>query len=228
MPNQAKRIFYRIVVSGLRTYARLACDFRVQGIDLIPPGPKIYVANHVASVDPYWAMAVLPDFLHFVVGPPYALTWLAPALDFFEQINAMPEQRKEVVDRACHWLARGEAVYIAPEGDVQPPFQPGHFYSGLAKIYRRSGAPVVPVATAVAPENIRRYPKWDIRVGDRNYEARMVWDGKICVAVGRPMYPQLRDDLYEEEDNRRITTEVRSVLCAMLENIRQTSFDGRV
>ncbi len=218
--SQLKNALYRGFVGMLRAYGRIAWDFKVQGRNLIPRGPKIYVANHIASVDPYWAMMAVPEFLHVIIGPPFAVRWLQPTFRFFEQINAMPQHRRNVVDQACHYLTLGESVYIAPEGDVQPPFQLGHFYSGLAKIYRKSLAPIVPIAMAVAPERIRRHPRWDIKVDDRTYEARMVWRGKVRVSIGAPRYPQLRSDVDEEEDNRRITADVRGAMELMLAALR--------
>jgi 1-acyl-sn-glycerol-3-phosphate acyltransferase len=164
-------------------------------------------------------MACLPDFLHFVVGPPMLIRGMRPLLGAFEQINALPAHRKSVVDAACHYLALGEAVCIFPEGDVQPPFQLGHFYTGLAKIYRRSGAPIVPIALAASPERIRHHPKWDIVMEGRAYQARMVWRGRVRVSIGVPLRPVLNHDLDEEQDNRRITEEVRNRIGSMLSEL---------
>ena len=217
-----KNIIYRSLVGVLQGYARAAYDFRIVSTGTPPRGPKIYVPNHLSSMDPYWLMAALPDFLHFVVGPPMFIRGMSTLLGAFEQINALPEHRKSVVDAACHYLALGEAVCIFPEGDVQPPFQLGHFYTGLAKIYRRSGAPIIPIALAASPPNIRRHPKWDIVMERRTYEARMVWRGKVGIGVGEPLRPALNRDTDEEKDNRRITEEVRDRIGDML---RQLALD---
>lgn len=220
MPKSVvKRTLYRSIVGIIRTYSRLRWDFRVSGDQNLHAGPKLYVANHITTVDGYWLMMAAPEFLHFVVGPPYSVRWFAPILRSFEQINAMPEYRKFTVEQACGYLARAESVCILPEGDVQPPFQLGHFYSGLAKIYRRSLAPIVPVALAVSPRDIRRHPPWDMMVDGRRYEARIVWRGKVQVAFGKALHPALRDDVSEEEDNRRITEEVRAQIAVMLRDL---------
>jgi 1-acyl-sn-glycerol-3-phosphate acyltransferase len=140
-------------------------------------------------------------------------------LGFFEQINALPAHRKSVVKAACHYLALGEAVCICPEGDVQPPFRLGHFYSGLAKIYRQSGAPIIPIAVAASPRHIHRHPKWDIVMDGRTYEARMAWRGKVRISIGEPQTPVLNCDTDEEKDNRRITEEVRDSIGRMLHKL---------
>jgi|CXWL01.1.fsa_nt_gi 1-acyl-sn-glycerol-3-phosphate acyltransferase len=225
--SHVTQFLYHSFVGLIRMYSRFAWDFRVSGGKRVPLGPKIYVANHIVSVDPYWVMMAVPEFLHIVIGPPFGVRWLAPVFRSFEQINAMPQHRKAAVSQACHYLALGESVYIAPEGDVQPPFQLGHFYSGLAKIHRQSLAPIVPVALAVSPENIRRHPKWDMKVDDRTYEARMVWRGKVRVMIGEALTPTLRHDVDEEEDNRRITEEVRASIATMLSELAP-EFDDSV
>ena len=217
--SHVKQFLYHSFVGLIRTYSRFAWDFRVSGSVRVPLGPKIYVANHISSVDPYWVMMAVPEFLHFVIGPPFGIRWLAPVFRSFEQINAMPQHRKTTVSQACHYLALGESVYIAPEGDVQPPFQLGHFYSGLSKIHRRSLAPIVPLAMAVSPGSIRRHPKWDMKVDGRTYEARIVWRGKVRVMAGEALTPGLRHDVDEEEDDRRITEEVRASIATMLDKL---------
>jgi len=197
---------------------RRTLDFRIYGGHLAE-GPKIYVSNHVTSLDAYWLLSAIPEFLHFVVGPPFGVRGMAGIFNAFEQINALPEHRKSVVHEASRYLAQGECVCITPEGDVQPPFQLGHFYAGLAKTYRMSLAPIVPIALAVSPKDIRRHPRWDMRVDGRTYEARMVWRGKVRVMIGEAMSPELCHDVDEAEDNRRVTEEVRTRIAAMLNKL---------
>lgn len=222
--NQAKRFWYRSFVGAIRAYQKLFWDFRAFGRERIPPGPKIYVSNHISSVDHYWVMLVSPDPLHMIVGPGYQPGLAARFLRYFEQINAMPEHRGDVVNEACRYLALGEPVYITPEGDLQPTFQLGRFYTGVAKIYRKSRAPIVPLALVAPRSCMRRHPRWDLRVGDRTFPTLMVWRGPVCVNVGEPFSPVIRDDLSEEDDNRRITDEVRERIQSLTEEVRTSHF----
>jgi 1-acyl-sn-glycerol-3-phosphate acyltransferase len=217
--SHIKNFMYRSFTGLIRGYSRTALDLQILNQARVPEGPKIYVSNHLTSFDPYWLMAALPEFLHFVVGPPMLIPGMSKTLKAFEQINALPAHRKNVVDAACHYLALGEAVCIYPEGDVQPPFQLGHFYTGLAKIYRQSGAPIVPIALAASPDRICRHPNWDIMMEGRTYEARMMWRGKVRVAIGEPLRPALNYDTDDENDNRRITEEIRDRIGNMLREL---------
>lgn len=210
---------YRCAVGMLRVYSYFAWDLRAQGLPGIPNGPKIYVSNHVTSLDPYWLMMTAPDFLHFVVGPPYHIRGAGPVLRTFQQINALPGHRKRAVAEACHYLAQGEAICICPEGDVQRPFELGHFYAGLARMYCQSRAPIIPVALAVNPRGIRRHPRWDIHLENRRFEARMYWRGRVRLRFGEAMTPQF-SDADDEGEHRRITELVRQRIGAMLEELR--------
>src|SRR3990172_1978533 len=106
----------------IMVYRRLFLDLHVWGRENIPEGPKIYVTNHVTSTDPFWVLPEFTEPVHIVIGPGYNLPWVAKVLDAFEQINCMPAHRNTVVKKAVTYLQRGEAVYTAPEGDLQDLF----------------------------------------------------------------------------------------------------------
>ncbi len=218
--NHAKRFWYRAFQGAIRCYQRVFWEFHVCGRDRIPSGPKIFVSNHITSVDQYWIMLALPDPLHMIVGPGFANPLVARVLDYFEQINAMPDRRRQVVDSACRYLEMGESIYITPEGDLQPPFELGFFHTGVAKIYRKSRAAIVPVALAVPRDRIRRHFRWDLRVGDRIYPTAMVWRGPVCVNIGEPFRPAFRGDLTERDDDQRITDEVKARIQRLADEAR--------
>jgi 1-acyl-sn-glycerol-3-phosphate acyltransferase len=168
-------------------------------------------------------LPVLKEPIHFVVGPAYAYRLFQPFLDMTEQINAMPENRKAVVSQAAKYLSKGEAVYIAPEGDMFDPFELGKFYSGAAKIYRASGAPILPVAL-VAPRHSMTFHRGITTVVDgRVYRMLNVHRGTYCVSIGEPFQPKVLGGT-EEEQNERITAEIKSRIQAMIEDVRYNKF----
>lgn len=199
-------------------------DFRIQRKGKSICGEKLYVSNHLTSLDPYWLVAALPEYLHFVAGPPFHLPVIRSLFTIMEQINALPQNRKSVVPSAAELLTRGETVCLFPEGDIQPPFALGHFYPGLARIYRMSHAPIVPVVLAVDPLAIRHYPRWDICIEGRNYETRIAWRGKVRLKIGEPFWPEIDPRLSEEEQDRTITAQVRTTMERMLDELGRESF----
>jgi len=217
-----KRTLYFTLVHATKIYQKLFMDFRVWGRELLPSGPKIYVTNHITSTDPNWILSVFTEQVHAIWGPPYQSKLTARILDFLEQINAMPEHRKTVVDAAVRYLKNGESVWILPEGDLQAPFQLGHFYPGAARIYRRTRAPIIPIAL-VAPRSAMREWPMNIVVDGRVYRTIMVLRGPYCVNVGEPFFPNTTEDGGPEED-QRVMEELKERIRVLVEDVRTNKF----
>lgn len=146
--------------------------------------------------------------------------------DRFQQINAMPEMRSQVVPKAVEYLARGESVYTAPEGDLQDPFALGRFYPGVGRIYRRSRAPIIPIALLAPRRAMREYPRLAMTVDARVYRTVMVLRGTYCINIGEPFTPGVRDDLSEDEDARRIAEQLRDRVQSLICEIRDRLLPG--
>lgn len=215
------RICYHALVTALRAYRRLFLDVTVVGRERIPPGPKIYVTNHVASTDPYWVLPVFTEPVHVIIGPGYQSRVMGWVLDRFGQINAMPAHRHRVVDESIDRLRRGGSVYTAPEGDIQHPVTMGRFYPGVAKIYRRFPVPIVPIALLAPRESLRAIPRLDMTVEGRVYRGVFVLRGPLRIHVGEPLRPVARDDVDEKDDNERIMGEIKERMRGLLSDIRR-------
>lgn len=219
--NHAKRLYYNAFVTSIRVYQRLFLDLRVWGREHIPPGPKIYVQNHITSTDPYWVLPLLPEPVHVIIGPGYQSKIMAYLLDYLEQINATPRHRKTVVDHAVRYLRRGEPVYTAPEGDLQETFNLGRFYPGVARIYRRCQVPIIPIALLAPRSAMKEYPLLKMVVEGRVYQCVMVLRGPFCVNIGKPFRPELCRSVDETEDNQRILNELKERMRLLIEDMRK-------
>lgn len=222
--NRPKQLMYNSAVVAVRLYQKLFLDLHVWGREHIPPGPKIYVTNHITTTDPYWVLPVFTEPVHVIIGPGYKSKWLARVLDYLEQINALPQHRKAVVDQAVRYLERGESVYTAPEGDLCPTFQLGRFYPGVAKIYRRIQVPIIPIALLAPRHAMKERPSLEINVDGRTYRAVTVMRGPYAIHVGRPFWPELRATADEAADNLRIMEDLKARLQALINEIRVDRF----
>ena len=217
-----KRTLYSTMVYTTKIYQRLFMDFRVWGREHIPPGPNIFVSNHITSTDPHWVLPVFTEPVHIIIGPGYQSKIMARIFDFFEQINAMPAHRKTVVDAAVRYLKKGESVWSAPEGDLQAPFQLGPFYPGVARIYRRTHAPMIPIAL-VAPRSAMREWPMKIVVEGRVYRTIVVLRGPYCVNIGEPFRPVTNENGGPEED-QRIMELLKERIRWLAEDVRTNKF----
>jgi len=217
--NQPKRLLYNAFIASIRLYQSLFLDLRVWGRKHIPPGPKIYVQNHITSTDPYWVLPILPEPVHVIIGPGYQSKVMARVLDYFEQINAMPQHRKTVVDDAVKYLKRGESIFTAPEGDVQETFRLGRFYPGVARIYRKIQVPIIPIALLAPRRAMKEFPRLKMVVEGHVYRCVVVLRGPFCVNIGEPFLPNLRDG-DESEDHQRLMDELKERIRLLIEDVR--------
>jgi 1-acyl-sn-glycerol-3-phosphate acyltransferase len=220
--GRLQRAVYWGLVGLNAVYQKLFLDLRVRGRELIPPGPKIYVTNHITSTDPHWVLPVLPDAVHILIGPGYQSKLLAPIFDYVEQINVMPAHRKTAIDKAVAYLQKGETIYVSPEGDLQPQFQLGHFYPGTARIYRRTRVPIIPIAFVAPPSAVRELP-FTMQVDGRVYRSLVVLRGPFCINIGAPFHPGVTDSGDAGED-ARIMEAIREKIRLLVDDVRANKF----
>lgn len=220
--NVVKRAIWHAYVLTIRAYQCLFLRLHVWGREHIPPGPKIYVTNHITSYDSFWVTPFFTEPVHTVIGPGYQ-TWMGEkVLDWFEQINAMPAHRHTVVSKALAYLERGEAVYLAPEGDLQELFQLGRFYPGVARIYRLSRVPMIPIAL-VAPKRAMRELPIPITVEGRVYRTVVVFRGPYCINIGEPFAPDIPEGT-EKEQEEHILKLLAARIQSLSEEVRMNKF----
>jgi len=219
--NLLQRTIYKSLLLGLRVYRGLTLDWRVWGLENLPDGAKIFAANHITSHE-LLLMTSIPEPVHVVVGPACKyriVAWLCKKL---EQINAMPAHRKNVVPEAVEYLKRGESVFLNPEGDFHEPFAMGPFYPGVARMYRLSGAPIIPIAVLAPKSTLRKLPT-TITVDDYVYRTVVVRKGPYCVHFGKPFYPECPDGTPDEQD-AAILEQIRNRIEELVEETRVNTF----
>lgn len=129
---------------GFTTLAKLN---RVEGIENVPAtGPAILMINHIAFIDPFVVLHVLPRNI-IPLAKIEALE--IPIVGIFPRLwEVIPVRREEfdrqAVQRVLEVLQAGEITLVAPEGTRSPQLQRGKV--GVAYLAARSRVPVIPVA----------------------------------------------------------------------------------
>ncbi len=176
---------WRLVRAALRSLAAATgTPVAAKGLDRIPPGPVVYVANHASYLDGFVLAATLPAPLSFVAKAELDRRWT----------TALPLRRlgTAFVQRAetAHGIAgagalaelagSGRSLVVFAEGTFgrMPgllPFHMGGFMAAAA-----TGLPVVPVAIR-GTRSMLRAGSWRPR------------RGMIAVAVGPALRPEPGD-----------------------------------
>jgi 1-acyl-sn-glycerol-3-phosphate acyltransferase len=132
-----------------RTFFLLAgMPLRLRGLEHLPPGQCVVVANHASYLDGVVMAAALPPRFGFVIKREMNDVPLAGLLlrrigsEFVERFN----RHKGGTDarRVLRTAASGHSLVFFPEGTFKPEVGLGKFHTGAFVIAARAACPVVP------------------------------------------------------------------------------------
>lgn len=159
-----------------RAGARLVCrayfalcvlPVRVAGLERLPAGPCIIVANHASYVDGPLLFACLPPRFGFVIKKEASRIPLAGLLlrrlghHFVERRNR--HEGASDARRILRAVEQGQAVAFFPEGTFTAQDAVGRFHNGAFAAAARAGVPVAPVAIRGTRRILRArtvLPRW--------------------------------------------------------------------
>ncbi len=135
-----------------RIYFKVFYNFKVKGLENIPPkGALLIAGNHLSNADPpaIGAFAGLVRDSRFVAKKEL---FAVPGLGwFFRHCNYIPVDRKRTVGdmgalkEVVEALERGESIVMFPEGTRSKTGQPQKPKGGIGFLVYKTGAPVLPV-----------------------------------------------------------------------------------
>ena len=135
-----------------RVFFKTCYDFKVEGLENIPPtGALIIAGNHLSNADPpaIGAFAGLVRDSRFMAKKEL---FAVPVLGwFFRRCGYISVDRKRTIgdfgalEGAIAALNRGESIVMFPEGTRSKTGQPQKPKSGVGFLVYKTGAPVLPV-----------------------------------------------------------------------------------
>ncbi|MGQ0383975.1 MAG: lysophospholipid acyltransferase family protein [Gammaproteobacteria bacterium] len=180
---------------------------RVSGMERLPPGPCIIVANHASYVDGPLLFACLPPRFGFVVKKEASRLPIAGLLmrrlghHFVERMNR--HEGAGDARRILRAVEQGQAVAFFPEGTFRAETGVGRFHSGAFAAAVRAGVPVAAVAIRGTRRILRAktlLPRWgrievealdpEVPATGQSDAAAVLRDGvraRIAAAVGEPL-----------------------------------------
>jgi len=139
-------LLYRLAYRTVRFLLHLGFGFRVEGVEHIPPGGALVVANHPSALDPVVLAAALPRRALFIGAAEFLSMPLAGWA--MRAYGTIPVRRGRidlaVVREAVRALEAGVLVAIFPEGRISP--DGGSPKAGAGILAARAGVPTVPAA----------------------------------------------------------------------------------
>jgi 1-acyl-sn-glycerol-3-phosphate acyltransferase len=135
----------------LRRPLRHGLRWAVEGVERIPAeGPVLLASNHISYFDPlcicYVADLAGRKARFLAKAELFESWWFGPMM---RQVRSIPVARgtgdASSLDAATAALAAGELVVVFPEGTISPELEPMAGKTGVARLARTAGVPVLPL-----------------------------------------------------------------------------------
>jgi 1-acyl-sn-glycerol-3-phosphate acyltransferase len=211
-----QKLLHMLLVAVVRTYTWLMLQMDILWQAPFPPGPKLIVANHPSTTDPF--------YLGLLSNQPVSLLimeslFLVPIFGAFLRLSGhIPVAQgrgRPAFDAAYRRLVRGRSVAIFPEGDLSPA-QGGccRPRNGAARLALLTGVPIIPVGIYLPRERRRAIgPK----IAGERQAGYLYLRGKYGMTIGQPMH--FRGDI----ENRDHVVSVSEQIMGQIMSLAQES-----
>jgi 1-acyl-sn-glycerol-3-phosphate acyltransferase len=176
-------ILYYIGWILLKTYVRLLFRKDMALYGAMPRGPKILVANHPTTSDPFILLTTVRDQIRvLILGQIFAIPVFGRYLKLSGHVPVYKKDGRKAFDAALANLRRGVSVLVFIEGGVTLKHD-GHPKprTGAVRLAYESGAPIVPIGIGVQNSHIRDIFHW---AGGKHLHAKWYFRGRYAVTIG--------------------------------------------
>lgn len=204
-------LYYSFVSTCISIYAKIMLRVDVQWQADLPPGPRIFAANHPSAIDGFIIHAIIPgEVSTLITRNAFNIPLFGPLIRKTGQIPVIGLGEK-AMEEALEVLHRGGTVAIFPEGTYSP--REGGFQrprTGVARLALMTGAPVIPMGIHILQER-----NLTIRTKIKGAQSEGHWYlyGPYHVTVGKPLY--FEGDFNDMKRVREVTQAVMTHIGAL-------------
>lgn len=215
-------IWYKICLGIVGAYKTLFIrSVEVVGKENIPPGPKIFVANHPRVSDSFVLPFIVREKLYFLIqADSFTLPVLGSLLELAGQIPVTIGQGRDALNIAVDRLAEGGSVVIYPEGQLNNARELRRAGAGASILAMESGAPVVPLGFYV-PEKYSRLLKGHLH-GRDNFGS-FQFGGPCIVNIGKPWRPII-DEM--DQNYRALREMTQQMMTQIMDLVEQAKMEA--
>ncbi len=182
------KLLYAFSRVFLQVFAAVMLRLEVKHQRPLPPGPKLFVANHPSATDPFLIHLVSREEMNVMITEKaFQVRFFG---SFLRRVREIPVPLSipggvAAVEQARTHLQQGSSVAIFIEGRISP--EEGGFLpprAGAARLALAAGVPVVPVGIY-----LRRNWRLNIRSGISGEQTEAYWylHGPYIITAGKPM-----------------------------------------
>ncbi len=180
-----RHLIYRLSQPLIGLYGRLL-KLNVYRHAELPMGPKIIVANHPSTSDPFLVALVTAEPARMlVIDHAFDVPLFGAYLRGSGHIPVVPGNGREAFDTAIRHVREGGTLIIFPEGTLSP--RKGGFQesrTGAARLALMTGAPIIPMGISLSPKGL-----WHMEstIGGQWVTSRWAHKGPYGITVGQPI-----------------------------------------
>ena len=204
------KLLYSISRPIIGLYAQAVLRLKVFWHAPLPNGPKILVANHPTTSDPFFVALAAREPANILIADHI---FKIPVFGtYLRQLGHIPviEGRGQVAfERAKHLLNSGKTVILFPEGELSP--EAGGLHqprTGAARLALSTGAPIIPVGIHLLQEKVRHIKS---KIDGEPTITRWPFRGPYTMTIG---------DAVQFEGDVENRDRVRSVSAQIMEHIQ--------
>ena len=124
--------------------------FELRGQENVPDGPVIYAVKHQSTWETMFFLWQNPETAYIMKKElnkiPFWKWYMAKSQHVVIDRSGAASTMRQMVSDSEHILAEGRSIVIFPEGTRSEPGKTNKYHPGIAALYRRIGATVIPVA----------------------------------------------------------------------------------
>lgn len=214
--KKTQSLFYKLGRRLICTYVQFLLKTDILWEAHLPPGPKLIVANHPSTTDPFYLLTLFPQPMSMlIIEHAFRAPVFGKILHFSGHIPVRSVDPHAAFDAAHTHLKNGRTIALFPEGDLSPRLGgslPPH--SGAARLALLTGVPVIPVGIYFRRERARPIVS---KFGDRSETGYWYLHGPYGITIGKPMRFQ------GDAEDRPFVKSVSQAIMDMINRLAQAS-----
>jgi len=216
-------LFYKLSRRLICTYVMFLLKMDIFWETHLPPGPKLIVANHPSTTDPFYLLTLFPQPLSMlIIEHAFRAPVFGNILHISGHIPVQAADKHAAFNAAHHRLRKGQSVAIFPEGDLSPR-QGGSLpaHSGAARLALLTGAPIIPIGIYFKRERARRFVS---KFGDKTETGYWYLRGPYGITIGKPLQfnGNVEDHSYVKSISETIMDVINSLALASQRRMETT------
>ena len=160
-------------------------DIDVVNYPNLPKGPKIFVANHPSTTDPFLMTTFTNERTNILI---HNTLFEIPVFGFYLRHSGhlRVDHKGDTIKQAQEKLNKGESIIIFIEGGISP-LEGGflHPHTGPARLAISHCVPIIPVGLSL---NRNRIKLIQTKIKGRNEVGTWYFRGPYAATIGRPIY----------------------------------------